>query len=124
MNLENFTEQATYCLQKAHEFASSLAHQRLLPEHLLSQLLKEPNDLPSRIIDLAKGDRNKLEILLAKSLDTVPKVLDQNQVLLDQSFQDLLSEAKKLAKERNDKFIAIDILLLALSSSKSKATWS
>ena len=72
MNLDNFTEQATYCLQKAHNFASSLAHQRLLPEHLLSQLLKEPNGLPSRIIELAKGDRNKLEILLANYLDTVP----------------------------------------------------
>ncbi len=115
MNLEKFTNQSNMCLQEAQKTALSLSHQRLLPEHLLDQMLKDRNGLPCKIIEMAKGDIEKIEKLVTNSIKAVPKVSGNDTLYLDETLQKVLVEAERLSSQNSDVFIAIDTLLVSLS---------
>ena len=50
MELENFTEQSKLCIQGVERLARSLRHQTLYPEHLLRQILEEPNGVILKLL--------------------------------------------------------------------------
>ena len=64
MQLGKFTEQSRFCLQEAQKLALSREHQRVLPEHLLGQMLSEKQGVICKIITSAYGDLDKIELLI------------------------------------------------------------
>jgi ATP-dependent Clp protease ATP-binding subunit ClpB len=121
MDFENFTEQAKKCLKEVENLARKSGHQRLYPEHLLMQILKESSGIILKMITMASGDINKIETLTTKALSLLPKVTGQDNVYIDQALQKALFKATELASTNGDKFVAIDWLFVSLASQQNKA---
>ena len=121
MDFENFTEQSKRCFQEGNKLARSYSHQRLSTEHLLMQLLKESTGIIQKMILLVKGDINKIEDLTLKSLKSLPRVVGQDEIYIDQALQRTVVKANELASKNGDKFIAIDWLFVSLASQDHKA---
>ena len=122
MDMENFTEQSKLCLNGVEKIARMYGHQRLYPEHLLIQILKETTGVVAKMITLANGDIKKIEELTLKSLDLIPKVVGQDGIYIDQALRKTLTKAKELASKNGDKYIAIDWLLVSLTYHNHKAS--
>ena len=121
MNFENFTDQAKLCLQEVEKLARTHRHQRLYPEHLLMQILTEASGIVPKMISLVNGDINKIMILTEKSLNSVPKVVGQDDIYIDQNLQKTFAIATELASKNGDKLVSIDWLFVSLASQNHKA---
>jgi ATP-dependent Clp protease ATP-binding subunit ClpB len=121
MDFENFTEQSKLCLQDSKKLARSYGHQRIYPESLLMQLLKESSGIVAKMITLVNSDINKIEELTKKALTLLPKVKNQDGVYIDPSLQKTFSKAMELASKNEDKFVAIDWLFVSLTCHDHKA---
>ena len=122
MQLGKFTEQSRFCLQEAQKLALSREHQRVLPEHLLGQMLSEKQGIICKIITSAYGDLDKIELLINDALSKVPRVSGQGQLYLDISLQKTFVQAEKLAIKNGDSYVALDWLLIALIEGNNRAS--
>jgi ATP-dependent Clp protease ATP-binding subunit ClpB len=121
MEFGNFTEQAKLCLKEVEKLARSYGHQRLYPEHLLMQILKESSGIVTKMITLVDGDKNKISALAVKALNLIPKVVGEDNIYIDQSLQKTFAKATELALKNGDKFVAIDWLFISLTWHDHKA---
>ena len=111
MELENFTEQSKLCLQEVEKLARSYGHQRLYPEHLLMQILKESSGIVTKMIALVDGDKNKIKALTVKALNLIPKVVGEDNIYIDQSLQKTFSKATELASKNGERGRLVDPLV-------------
>ena len=120
MRLERFTLLGRQAIQVAGELAERNQHPEVEPEHLLLALLTQPEGIAAAI--LSKLNVNAQAILgdAQAAIARLPKV-EGVQRFISPRLNRVVDEADKLAQERQDEFIAIDILLLALAGEKGAA---
>ena len=121
MDLENFTEQSKICLQEMKKLARTRSHQRLFPEHLLMQILKESSGIVSKMLELISGDINKIQSLTIEALNSMSKAVGHDEIYIDQALQKTFAKANELASKNGDKFVAIDWLFVSLTFHDHKA---
>jgi ATP-dependent Clp protease ATP-binding subunit ClpB len=121
MDLENFTEQSRLCLTELKKMAREYRHQRLYPEHLLMQILKESTGTVDKMISFVNADKKRIENLTREALSVIPKIRDQDEVYLDLALKKTLDKANQLAEKNGDKFVAIDWLFVSLTFHGHKA---
>ena len=120
MNMEKLTALVKTALGEAQNLALTRDHQHLKAEHLLLTLLENDNTIAAMLIDRAGGDSLALKSALEDALANMPQVTGSGiQMTLDQSFAKILAEAEKMANGKGDAFIAADIIVLAMASSKA-----
>lgn len=116
MNFDAFTEKSKGILQEAQSLALRENHQRFLPLHILAAMLEDKEGLTERLVVAAGGNANQLRSHVAKALAKEAKVTGNTQGLfLSSETARLFELAKDAAKRAKDKFVTLEMLLLALA---------
>jgi len=117
MNADNFTEKALEVIQAAQELAREESHSILTPVHVAYVLFTEPEGLGKSICKKVGVDIQQVERSLKKCLVKIPKqepAPDEAQP--NRAFSNILTKAKDIQKKNKDSHIAVDHLLLAITS--------
>lgn len=118
MNLDKFTEKARAILTAAQNGALGSNHQQFSSIHILKALIEEPESLASRLIQSCNGDLSNIINKVKEELGKLPKIQTSSstdQLYLSPDAAKLLDEAKKIAQEMKDEYIASETLLLAIT---------
>lgn len=116
MNIEKYTEKSKQILQLAQNLALASNHQKILPEHLLKELLAEDDHLIAKLIEYCDAN---VELIIAenqKTLDKIPTVEASSSQMpsLSPELAKILILSEKLANQNNDSFVTIERFLQAI----------
>jgi len=126
MNFEKFTAKAQSMLANAQTIALSLSHQKLQPQHLLSAMLADSEELVQKLVSLSDGNIQLLNSELKRTLDSLPKVEGSGagSVSMSQEIARILVLSEDLATKNGDQFITIELLLQAILEDEKNAAAS
>ena len=117
MNLNNLTTTALDAVSKAQQEAFNNNHPQLDTIHLLKGMLDADEDSLPFILDKSGVNKNILLGKVEEKLKVMPKIEGQTaDVVPSSAFSKVILQANKLIKEFDDKFVSIELLLLALLS--------
>ncbi len=120
MNFDTYTERAQSVLQAAQTAALANSNQMFLPEHILSAMLEDRDQLAVNLIRAAGGQPERVSQALESALRAIPKVSGgQGGLRLDQSTAKLFADAEAGAKKAGDSFITVERMLIALAGLKN-----
>ena len=120
MNPEVYTDRSRGFVQSAQARAAAAGHPQLTCEHLLRELLEDPEGLASGLLQAAGADPDAARGAVERSLDKLPRV-EGPGAGIPQTAQPLaraLQAAEDLARRAGDRFVAAERLLLALAKAK------
>lgn len=116
MNIERYTERSRQLLQNAQTLALSSGHQKLLPEHLLSCLLGEPDNLSEKLIVSCGGNFDLIQAENKLALSRIPVVEGSgvSGITISQELARVLLLAEKLSDQNRDQFVTMERILQAI----------
>jgi len=119
MQSDKFTALVRNAIGAAQSAALAANHQKLTAEHVLAELLKDYNMTVKMLLAKVGVDSASLSALLQASLDKFPQVTGSGagQLQLDADLARIFAAVEAAAKARHDQFIAVDLLLLAMTKS-------
>jgi ATP-dependent Clp protease ATP-binding subunit ClpB len=120
MNYDKFTVNAQEALLKAQQAAANHGQQVVDTPHLLRGIMDQDEEVPTFVLQKAGVNMNALKQALEQSIDSYPKVSGNEKQYLSSHSKDAIQNAKKLAKDLGDEYIALETLLLALVKDKGK----
>ena len=119
MDPSKFTQKVTHCFIAAQDLAREHSHGLLTPVHLAAALLAE--DGIARQVLAAVGNEQtwqSVQRLINKRLVRLPSISPAPEdITASPDLQKTLHKAGKLQKEKNDAYLGVDVLLLALLDS-------
>ncbi|MCY4307242.1 MAG: ATP-dependent chaperone ClpB [Rhodobacteraceae bacterium] len=121
MDGQNFSQGTYTALQNAIQIANVSNHQFVDSVHLLEGAINESQGLAINLIQKVGGDLESLKHSIHKEKESIPKVTGVGTNLGSEGSK-ILAKAEKLAGQFGDKYIAVDILFLALASEPSSAS--
>ena len=118
MDFEKFTHRAQEILQKSQSLALANSQQAIEPGHLLLALLENDPDVVGFLLK-----KNQLQLAEVQKgaraiVASYPKVTGATQPYASADFQALLQRALQIQVELKDRFVAIEVLFLALLEGK------
>ena len=114
---ELFTEQAWGAIVAAQQLAQQKRQPQIETEHLFAALLNQPQGLALRVLEKAGVDRSGLAQALEAFMAAQPSLATSpDNLYLGKALNGLLDGANTLKGEFDDRFIAIEHLLLALAA--------
>jgi len=121
MRPEKFTAKLQQAISDAQSLAIANNHNQIEPLHLLAVLLQEPgsvvNTLLAKLVNL-----QALMSKVSSAVQDLPRINNPDgDVRLSTPSSRLINLAEKLAQQRQDQYIATEILLLAMIDDKSPA---
>ncbi|MDZ7707311.1 MAG: ATP-dependent chaperone ClpB [Trueperaceae bacterium] len=123
MDAERFTRSSLEMLQSAQQIARTRGQQQLGPLHLAAALLADADGPPARVVQRAGGEPAQAYAQLDAALAKLPSVSGQaagTEVYAGAELNRALSAADALAREWGDRFVAADVLLVALRRTVSR----
>ncbi len=116
MNIEKYTEKSKQIIQLAQNLALANNHQRILPQHLLKELLADDDHLIIKLIEYCDANYELIIAENQKSLDKIPSIESSNSQMptLSPELAKILILAEKLANQNNDSFVTIERFLQAI----------
>jgi len=103
-------------LAQAQTLARELSNQAIDLPHLVAVLLRDPQDLPARLVGKAGGDPAAIYQAAQTEMGRLPKVSgSEGGQYLSNRLNAVFSRAEALAKELGDRYVAVDTLTLALA---------
>jgi len=119
MQSDKFTALVRNAIGTAQSAALAANHQKLTAEHVLAALLKDDNMTVKMLLAKAGADSASLSALLNAGLDKFPQVTGSGagQLQLDADLARIFADVEAEAKARHDQFLAVDLLLLAMTKS-------
>ena len=121
MDGQNFSQGTYTALQNAIQIANGSNHQFVDSVHLLEGTINESQGLAINLIQKVGGDLESLKHSITSEKGSIPKVIGVGPNLGTEGSK-ILARAEKLAGQFGDKYIALDILFLALASEPSSAS--
>ncbi|MGH8031081.1 MAG: ATP-dependent chaperone ClpB [Luteimonas sp.] len=114
MRMDKLTSRFQQALADAQSLAVGRDHNLIEPAHLLLALLDQPGGGTRPLLAQAGVNVPALRERLTEALDALPKVSGQDgAVSIGNDLGRLLNVTDKLAQQRNDAFIASELLVLA-----------
>ena len=120
MKFERFTVKSREAIADSQALAGQLGNPEIRPQHLLSVLLDQDKGVVPSLVKHVGVDMNLFRRDAAKLLDELPKVSGASQARLSRSFNKLLADAEKVAKELGDTHIASEVLFIAIEGVDDK----
>jgi ATP-dependent Clp protease ATP-binding subunit ClpB len=114
-----FTAKVEEYLQASAELAQEEQHQQLAPVHLALVMFEDAAGIARQAAVKGYGDDTYKSVcrVLRKRLVRLPKIDPApDDVYPSKDFSALLKKAQKMQKERQDSYLGVDILLMALLS--------
>ncbi len=116
MNLERWTQAAREALAQAQVLARGMGHQAVDLPHLWTVLLRDPEGLASRLLKAAGVDPKGVREEAQRALARLPRVEGvEGGTYLASGLARVLERAEALRDELQDRFVALDTLVLALA---------
>lgn len=119
MNFNNLTIKSQEALQQAQQIAQSYSHQQLENEHIFKGILEVDDTVITFILNKLNVNIELFKKILDSTIQSFPKV-SGGEIMLSRDANATLIEANAIAKKRNDEYVSIEHLLLAIFKSKSK----
>jgi ATP-dependent Clp protease ATP-binding subunit ClpB len=119
--MENFTDKLTSIIEEASIIAMSQQNQKIAPEHVLSAMLNDGDQIIRNLITIAGGNASLLEIKVREEVLKIPQVSGSGggTPTLSSEVGALMAEAKSLAKSSGDSFVTTERFFEAMISSAS-----
>ncbi len=121
MDFEKFTHRAQEILQKSQSLAHANSQQALEPGHLLLALLENDPDVIGFLLKKNQLQLQEVRKGASAIVASYPKVTGATQPYASADFQALLQRALQIQVELKDRFVAIEVLFLALLEGKDAA---
>ncbi|MDP4596813.1 MAG: ATP-dependent chaperone ClpB [Crocinitomicaceae bacterium] len=121
MDFEKFTHRAQEMLQKSQSLALAQQQQALEPGHLLLALLENNPDVIGFLLKKNQLQLSEVRNGASAIVASYPKVTGATQPYASADFQALLQRALQIQVELKDRFVAIEVLFLALLEGKDAA---
>ncbi len=116
MQFDKFTLKSQEALQSAQNLAGRKGQQEILPEHMLSVLLREPDGVIIPVLQKIGADPDFFAGEVDRILDKLPKVSGSGfgQVYASQRMKAVLDQAFKEASAMHDEYVSQEHLFLAI----------
>ncbi|MGB0734041.1 MAG: Clp protease N-terminal domain-containing protein, partial [Pontibacterium sp.] len=122
MRPDKFTSALQEALSDAQSLAVGKDHTQIEPTHLLSALLAQSQGVSKQLLTQAGVNVAHLQQTLAKQLDGFAKLSQANgEISISSAMVRVLNLADKLSQQRQDQFVASEVVLLAMLEDKSEA---
>ncbi|GIV36693.1 MAG: hypothetical protein KatS3mg032_1072 [Cyclobacteriaceae bacterium] len=121
MSFDKFTIKSQEALQKSAEIATARQQQAIDPAHVLKAIIETDENASGYLLKKMGVNTALLNSRLEELLNSFPRVSGQ-QPYLSSATNMLLQQADKEAREMKDEFIAVEHLLLALTTLKDKTS--
>lgn len=121
MDFKNYTIKAQEVVQKASEVALSNGQQAIETGHLLLAILQEDENVMDFLAQKAGTSRQGIIPIVQAIVNNYPKVSGGNGgVYLSNDTATALAKATTLAKEFNDDFVSVELMLLGLLAGRDQ----
>ncbi|HID98182.1 MAG TPA: ATP-dependent chaperone ClpB [Thermodesulfobacteriaceae bacterium] len=115
MQLDKFTVKSQEALQEAQKLAQSRGHQQIEPEHLLTALFAQPDDIVPSVIKKMGADAAAIKADLDQALVKFPQVSGAGmQIYMSSDLNQALEKSFNIAEEMKDEYVSQEHLLLAI----------
>ncbi len=115
MNIDRYTDKSQSILQGAQTLALGKGHQKFLPQHLMSAMIKDADGFAINLITLAEGNVEILKAQIEQDLNKIPQIQGgSGSINMSQELARIFILAEKLADNNSDQFITIERILQAI----------
>lgn len=121
MNFENLTIKSQEVIQQAQLLAQERKHQQIEVEHVFKAITIVDENVTPFIFKKLNVNTTLFNQILDKSLDSLSRV-DGGNLVWSREAGTALNEASIIAKKRQDEFVSIEHLILAIFKTKSKVS--
>ncbi len=119
MNFKNLTIKSQEALQQAQQIAQSFEQQQLENEHIFKGILEVDENVTPFLLKKLNVNLDLFKKILDSTIQSFPKV-SGGEIMLSREAGNTLNAAEIIAKKRNDEYVSIEHLILAIFKSKSK----
>jgi ATP-dependent Clp protease ATP-binding subunit ClpB len=119
MNFKNLTIKSQEALQQAQQIAQSFGQQQLENEHIFKGILEIDENVTPFLLKKLNVNFDLFKKILDSTIQSFPKV-SGGEIVLSRETGNTLNAAEIMAKKRNDEYVSIEHLILAIFKSKSK----
>ena len=121
MRMDKLTAKFQQALGEAQSLAIGRSHQFIEPVHLMLALLDQEGGIARSLLAQGHVNVNQLRSGLGEVIDRLPQVDgNQGEVHLSHDLVKLLNVTDKLSQDRNDRFIASELFVLAAVEDKGE----
>ena len=121
MNLNKYTEKAQEALYGAQRYAEERNHNQVGVEHLLLQLLDQPEGVVRRVLEKLGASSNQLRTEVSIELERLPKIYGGTQVSMSPRLRRVVQAAFEEANRLTDEYVSTEHLLLAILNDRDGA---
>ena len=119
MNFDNYTIKSQEAIQRAQQLAQGLGQQDIQVEHIFKGIQEVDNNVLPFVLKKLQVNTATLSQAVDKALASYPKV-QGGQMSLSRTAGEVLLQASNIAKKRNDEYVSIEHLLLAIFKVKNQ----
>ena len=119
MNINNLTIKSQEALQQAQLLTQSYGQQQIENEHLFKAIFEVDENVAPFILKKLNVNVSLFQQILDSTIQSFPKV-SGGEIALSRDANSTLNEAEIIAKKRNDEYVSVEHLILAIFKSKSK----
>ena len=120
MRFDKFTIKVQEAIQSAQSMAEGMGHQQIEPEHLLTALLNQPDNIIFPLLQKLGINPNQVKNIRKIQLDHIPKVSGggKGQSYLSPRLNAVLDGSFKEASQMRDEYVSMEHILIALVDQK------
>ncbi|WP_299013556.1 ATP-dependent chaperone ClpB [uncultured Polaribacter sp.] len=118
MNFNNYTTKSQETIQMAQQIAQGFSHNQIENEHIFKALTKVDENVLPYLLKKLNINIAVVNQIVDKQLESLPKVTGA-ELMLSREAGKTLNEAAIISKNRNDDYVSIEHLVLAIFKSKS-----
>jgi ATP-dependent Clp protease ATP-binding subunit ClpB len=120
MRFDKFTIKVQEAVQSAQSMAEGMGHQQIEPEHLLTALLNQPDNIILPLLQKLGINANQFKNALKDQLDRIPRVTGtgMGQTYISNRLKTILDQSFKEASQMRDEYVSMEHILIALMDQK------
>jgi len=120
MSLDQFTNKAQEAIVKAQQLAADMGQQNVEPAHALKGIALVDEGVLQYLLQKNGVNYNLLNNKLDDILASYPKVHGEDRQYISSDLNSAFTRARKFAKDINDDFTSLEILLLGILTGKDQ----
>ena len=121
MNINKFTIKSQEALQQSQQIAQILGQQQIENEHLLKAIFEVDENVAPFLLKKLNVNVPLFRQILDSTINSFPKV-SGGELQFSREAAKTLNEAEIIAKNRNDEYVSIEHLILAIFKSSGKVS--
>ena len=120
MRFDKFTIKVQEGIQSAQSMAEGMGHQQIEPEHLLTALLNQPDNIILPLIQKLGINPNQVKNIIKNQLDNIPRVsgAGKGQSYISPRLNTILDGSFKEASQMRDEYVSMEHILITLMDQK------